>query len=96
MRGRHFAALCTPDSKYKVYGGYPLVNLKCDPRLAEGLREQYPEILPGFYCDKRTWIAVLLDGELPDQVLRDLCALSYRLVVKKLPKYVQKELEDLP
>lgn len=39
---------------------------------------------------------MLLDGELPDQVLRDLCALSYRLVVKKLPKYVQKELEDLP
>ena len=64
VRGRHFAALCTPDSKYKVYGGHPLVNLKCDPRLAEGLREQYPEILPGFYCDKRTWIAVLLDGEL--------------------------------
>ena len=63
VRGRHFAALCTPDSKYKVYGGHPLVNLKCDPRLAEGLREQYPEILPGFYCDKRTWIAVLLDGE---------------------------------
>ena len=51
VRGRHFAALCTPDSKYKVYGGHPLVNLKCDPRLAEGLREQYPEILPGFYCD---------------------------------------------
>ena len=70
--------------------------MKCDPRLAEGLREQYPEILPGFYCDKRTWIAVLLDGELPDQVLRDLCALSHRLVVEKLPKYVQKELEDLP
>ena len=85
VRGRHFAALCTPDSKYKVYGGHPLVNLKCDPRLAEGLREQYPEILPGFYCDKRTWIAVLLDGELPDQVLRDLCALSPRLVVEKLP-----------
>ena len=92
MRGRHFAALCTPDSKYKVYGGHPLVNLKCDPRLAEGLREQYSEILPGFYCDKRTWIAVLLDGSLPDQVLRDLCQLSHRLVVDKLPKYVQREL----
>ena len=37
-------------------------------------------------------IAVLLDGSLPDQVLRDLCQLSHRLVVEKLPKYVQREL----
>ena len=53
---------------------------------------EYPEVLPGFYCDKKNWIAALLDGDLPDQVLRDLCAQSYRLVVSKLPKYVQREL----
>ena len=35
---------------------------------------------------------MLLDGELPDDVLRDLCDLSYRLVTEKLPKYVQREL----
>ena len=29
----------------------------------------------------------------PDGWLRGLCALSHRLVVEKLPKYVQRELD---
>ena len=92
VRGKLFAAVCFPGSEHKTYGGHDLVNLKCDPRLAEGFREQYPEVLPGFYCDKRLWVAALLDGELPDDVLRGLCDMSYELVVSKLPKYIQKEL----
>ena len=32
------------------------------------------------------------NGSLPGQVLRELCALSHRLVAEKLPKYVQREL----
>ena len=94
VRGKQFAALCAPEEKYKVYGGHELVNLRCDPRLAELFRAEYPEILSGFYCDKRHWVAALLDGDLPDQVLRDLCAQSYQLTVARLPKYVQRELEE--
>lgn len=93
VRGKMFAAICAPGPEHKIYGGHTLVNLKCDPRLAEGFRGQYPEVLPGFYMDKRAWVAVLLDGALPDETLRSLCDLSYRLVVEKLPKYVQRELE---
>ena len=92
VRGRLFAAVCSPDAKHRTYGGHDLVNLKCDPAESELLRAQYPEILPGFYTDKRTWIAALLDGALPDEVLRDLCAKSHRLVLEKLPKYVQREI----
>lgn len=92
IRGKLFAAVCSPDAKYQTYGGHDLVNLKCDPAEAELLRAQYPEILPGFYTDKRTWIAALLDGNLSDEVLRELCAASHRAVLEKLPKYVQREL----
>ena len=92
VRGKLFAAVCAPGPEHKVYGGHELVNLKCDPRMSELFRAQYPEVLPGFYCDKRLWIAALLDGALPEDVLRDLCDQSYRLVVEKLPKYIQKEL----
>ena len=86
IRGKLFAAVCTPGPEHKTYGGHDLINLKCDPAEAELLRAQCPEILPGFYCDKRHWIACLLDGELPDEVLRALCAKSHRLVLEKLPK----------
>ena len=88
VRGKLFAAVCAPGAEHKVYGGHELVNLKC----AEALRLTNPEILPGFYMDKRSWIACLLDGELPDELLRELAGESYRLVVSKLPKYVQREL----
>ena len=93
IRGKLFAAICSPGPEHKTYGGHDQVNLKCAPSRAEMLRAQYPEILPGFYSDKRTWNAVLLDGELPDELLRDLCAESHRLVLGKLPKYVQREIE---
>ena len=92
IRGKLFAAVCTPGPEHKTYGGHDLINLKCDPAEAELLRAQYPEILPGFYCDKRHWIACLLDGELPDEVLRALCAKSHRIVLEKLPKYIQREI----
>ena len=92
IRGKLFAAVCTPEEKYEIYGGHDLVNLKCEPERAELLRAEYPEILPGFYCDKRLWIAALLDSGLPDDLLRELCANSHRLILEKLPTYVQKEI----
>lgn len=93
VRGKLFAALCTPEEKYNIYGGHPLVNLKCDPHRAELLRAEFPDILPGFYCDKKNWIAVFLDGKIPETLLRELCDQSYQLIADKLPKYVQKELK---
>lgn len=91
IRGKLFAAVCSPGAEHKLYGGHDLVNLKCDPAEGELLRARYPEILPGFYTDKKLWIAALLDGGLPDEVLRELCAKSHDLILKKLPKYVQRE-----
>ena len=92
VRGKQFAAVCSPEEKYQTYGGHDLVNLRCLPAEGELLRLQYPDILQGFYSDKRTWIACLLDGGLPEEVLRDLCGRSYALTVERLPKYVQREL----
>ena len=92
VRGKLFAAVCSPGPEHRTYGGHDLVNLKCDPAETELLRARYPDILPGFYTDKRNWIACFLDGGLPDEVLRDLCSGSHRLILEKLPKYVQREL----
>ncbi len=95
IRGKLFAAtMAAPEGmRDERYNGHPLINLKCDPRRSELLRGEFPAILPGFYCDKRTWICVQLDGDVPDGLLRELCADSHRLIFEKLPKYVQKEIE---
>ena len=90
--GKQFAAVCTPDPKYQPHGGRSMVILKCEPMLAELLRSQYPDVVPGFYSDKQNWNSVYLDGEVPDEALREMCDNSYRLVFERLTKKAQAEL----
>ena len=90
--GRLFAAICTPSPSYPAYQGRTMVLLKCDPRLAEAFRAQYPDVIPGFYSDKRHWNSVYLDGAVPDEVLQSLCDMSYELVFQKLTRRTQKEI----
>ena len=90
--GKLFAATCQPGPEHKGYDCRELLTLKCDPQRAELLRAEFPDIIPGFYCDKRHWISVFLDGEVPEDVLRDLCDCSYQLVFGKLTKKLQREL----
>ncbi len=93
--GKMFAALLHPSEKYDpLYAGKDLINLKCDPRMAEALRETHPEVLPGFYSDKRTWNSLDLRGALSDDSLRWMLDESYRLVFEKLTRVLQKEITD--
>lgn len=62
-------------------GSKPLrVSLKCDPQLAEILRDKYESVLPGYHLNKKHWNTILLTGQLPDDELKDLANLSYQLV----------------
>ena len=93
--GKMFAAILHPSDKYDpAYAEKDLVNLKCDPLLAELLRGEYPEVMPGFYSDKRTWNSVDLGGDLPEEQLKFMIDDSYRLVFEKLTKKLQKEIMD--
>jgi predicted DNA-binding protein (MmcQ/YjbR family) len=61
------------------------VSLKCEPDLAEALRESYPAVIPGYHLNKRHWNTVIIDGSLPDETIREMIEDSYDLVVGKLP-----------
>jgi len=64
-------------------GSKPLrVSLKCDPILAETLREKYETVLPGYHLSKKHWNTILFTGQLPDDEIKDLARLSYRLVTE--------------
>ncbi|MBN1949361.1 MAG: MmcQ/YjbR family DNA-binding protein [Candidatus Cloacimonetes bacterium] len=63
----------------------PRLNLKCDPLLAENLRAEHRSILPGYHMNKRHWNTLVLNGELPESLIRDLIDHSYELVVNGLP-----------
>jgi predicted DNA-binding protein (MmcQ/YjbR family) len=62
------------------------VSVKCEPGLAEVLRGAHPAVLPGYHLNKRHWNTVIVDGSLPDDMIRDMVEDSYDLVVSKLPQ----------
>jgi predicted DNA-binding protein (MmcQ/YjbR family) len=62
------------------------VSLKCEPLLAEQLREAHQAIAPGYHLNKRHWNTVTLDGSLPLSMVRDMIEDSYDLVVSALPR----------
>ncbi|MEO6109470.1 MAG: MmcQ/YjbR family DNA-binding protein [Candidatus Saccharimonadales bacterium] len=62
-------------------GTKPLrVSLKCDPNLAETLREKYESVVPGYHLNKKHWNTLILTGQLTDDEVHDLVRLSYNLV----------------
>lgn len=62
------------------------ITLKCRPELSPELREKYSAVLPGYHMNKKHWNTILMDGTLPDQLIREWIDLSYNLVVEKLPR----------
>ena len=71
------------------------VILKCDPHLAEVLREKYDGVGHRSHLDRRFWIAVDLDADVPADEIEHLAALSYDLVVAGLTRKQKAELAAL-
>lgn len=60
------------------------LSLKCDPQLAELLREKYESVLPGYHLNKKHWNTIICSGQLPEDELQDLIRHSYELVSSDL------------
>jgi len=56
------------------------LSLKCDPQLAEILREKYVTVMPGYHLNKKHWNTLLLTGELPWEDVQSFIRHSYDLV----------------
>jgi predicted DNA-binding protein (MmcQ/YjbR family) len=58
------------------------LSLKCDPVLAETLREKYETVLPGYHLSKKHWNTLILTGQLSWEEVQDLIKHSYDLVAQ--------------
>lgn len=64
-------------------GSTPLrLSVKCDPQLAELLREKYETVLPGHNLSKKNWNTILCTGQVGNGELQDFIRLSYQLVAE--------------
>ena len=59
------------------------ISLKCDPLLAETLREKYESVMPGYHLNKKHWNTIVLTGQLPWEDIQGLIRHSYDLVAGK-------------
>ena len=89
---------------YKVMGkifaivslrGGDFVILKCDPHLADLLRAQYKGVGHRSHLDRRYWISVDLDGDVPNSQIKRLLSQSYDLVCASLTAKQKAELTRL-
>ncbi len=56
-------------------------NVKCDPDIAEDLREQYSCVIPGFHMNKKHWNTIIVDGSVSSQLMKEWIDQSYNLLV---------------
>lgn len=85
--GKMFAAICKDDDNNPVY-----ITLKLEPFEGEFWRKQYEDIIPGYYMNKTHWNSVKADGNVPDDVLKDLLNKAYGIVLESFSKKKQKEI----
>jgi predicted DNA-binding protein (MmcQ/YjbR family) len=71
------------------------VNVKCDPEEAVELREKYPAVVPGYHMSKKHWNTIVMDGSIPDKLIRKWVDDSYGLVIKGLSKKLQESLNKV-
>ncbi|AWH88460.1 MmcQ/YjbR family DNA-binding protein [Limnobaculum parvum] len=72
--------------------GRPCISLKCSPALAERLRDEYQDIIPGYHLNKALWNTLFLDGTLEGTLIKNMIDISYQEVRALLPAYVKKSL----
>ena len=87
IMGKMFAILSVRGDEYVI--------LKCDPHLAHVLREQYAGIGHRSHLDKRHWICVSLDADVPPKEVRRLVEHSYGLISSGLTRKQQAQLAAL-
>jgi predicted DNA-binding protein (MmcQ/YjbR family) len=89
---------------YKVMGkmfailsirGIEAVSLKCDPHLAEMLREQYTGVGHRYHLDRRHWVSISLDADVPAREIKQLAVQSYELVAATLTRKQKADLAAL-
>ena len=87
VMGKTFAILSVREDEHVI--------LKCDPHLVEMLRDQYAGVGHRSHLDRRYWISVSLDADVPPEEVERLAAHSYEQVCAGLTRKQRAELAAL-
>lgn len=68
--------------------------IKCAPDKREELQATYSGIKPGWHMNKKHWISVYFNQDVPDKEIKELVKKSYDIVAKSLTKKEQEALAN--
>ena len=86
IRGKMFCAFCSDKTDNT------LITVKCEPDFNHMLRNTFPDIIEGYYMNKTHWNSIKVDGNVPDNVVKDMCDRGYNLIINSFSKKVQAEI----
>lgn len=72
--------------------GKPLITVKLEPDFSSFLRQNFSDIVPGYYMNKEHWSSLYLGGSVPDDVLREMLDRAYLLVLGGFSAKKRKEI----
>ncbi len=76
--------------------GFINLNLKVDPQWRDLWRKTYSAVLPAYHQNKEHWNTVVLDGSIPDDVIKRMIAESYDLVTDSPTKRIYEAVKKIP
>ena len=72
--------------------GKPIYTFKLEPGFGQFLRQQYKDIVPGYYMNKDHWSSLYVGGDVTDSVVKEMADMAYNVLLATLPQKTQKEI----
>lgn len=76
--------------------GYINLNVKVEPTWRDFWRDRYKSVIPGWHQNKENWNTIILDGSIPDDVIRQMIAESYDLVTYSASSKIYDAVKQVP
>lgn len=87
LGGKKFVAVCFGENDKPYY-----ITLKIESAEGDCLRQQYEDIIPRYNMNKMHWNSIKPEGEVLDDLLKDLLDKLYNLVLRGFSKKMQAEI----
>ncbi|RKM61885.1 methylated-DNA--[protein]-cysteine S-methyltransferase [Butyrivibrio sp. CB08] len=76
--------------------GYINLNVKVDTEWRDLWRKTYDAVLPAYHQNKEHWNTIVLDGSIPDDVVKRMIAESYDLVTDSPTRRIYEAVKKIP
>ncbi len=74
---------------------FDFCNIKCKTEQIEELQEMYEGIKPGYHMNKKHWISVYFNSDVPGSKIKELVRQSYDIVVSSMSKKEREMLQNM-